>query len=300
MSDKSDRAFRILGWGLMVGFFLFLLFFLVLMANAQGESAGVTYYVTGDHVRVRAEPNTDSQIVGHYNTGDEVQVAYIESGWALLMDGNYMSAKFLSTEAPAKANEMFVLGPGVRERSSTDTSSDANVICKHEAGESVFVEGDPVDGWYKLVDGGYMSAEFLSADYDDIYRHCAEVYQDIVIVSKRFQKARFYHYKALYADDVVTGHATNSPTPTGLYKVIKKIQGVYLNGNQDTYVAYGVYFLPTYLVHDAETFPWRKTGFGGDIYKTNGSGGCVNTRTAFSEIVWRYSTVDVTYVLILP
>jgi hypothetical protein len=79
----------------------------------------------------------------------------------------------------------------------------------------------------------------------------------------------------------------------------RKIRGVNLNGNEDTYVAYGVYFKNGYLVHDAESFPWRKTGFGGEIYKTNGSNGCINTPTAFSKIFYDYCS-ECTYVLIIP
>lgn len=299
MSDKSEKATRIVGYALFVGFFLFLLFFIVLMGNAQAEEAAGVYYVTGDHVRMRAEPSTDAQVVGHYDKGDEVQVICIDNGWATLANGYYMSAQFLTTEEPISVGTMFILGPGVRERSSADTSSDANIVCEHGAGETVIVEGDPVDGWYKLTNGNYISADFLSANYDDIFTHCAQQYKDILIVSISKQEARFYHYNMLYVDDVVTGHASKSPTPLGLTKVSRKIAGVYLNGNEDTYVEYGVYFRDGYLVHDAEHFPWRKTGFGGDIYKTNGSGGCVNTRTSFVEIFYRYSAIDVTYVLIM-
>ncbi len=303
MSDKSEKMFRMTMWAAVALFFAFILFFCFLMGSAQAEEASKTYYVTGDHVRIRVEPNTDARIVGHLNKGDQVQVTCIVDGWARLIDYNYVSADFLTDEEPRPTNrELFILGPGVRERSTTDTSSDSNIICRHQAGESVLVDFDavPENGWYRLSNGNYISADLVSENYDDIYTHCAEQYQDIIVVSIRNQFAYFSHFGRVWTSDVVTGHATKSPTPTGLYKITKKIAGVYLNGNKDTYVAYGCYFLPSYLIHDAETFPWRKSGFGGDIYKTNGSGGCVNTPTAFSEIVYRYASVDVTYVLILP
>ena len=303
MSDKSDKMFRIVMGTTMVLFFAFVLFFCFLMGSAQAEEASKTYYVTGNHVRIRIEPNTDARIVGHLDKGDQVQVTCVVDGWARLIDYNYVSMEFLTEDEPLPTNkELFILGPGVRERSTPDTSSDSNVVCRHQAGESVFVDfgAVPENGWYRLCNGNYISADLVSENYDDIYTHCAEQYQDIIIVSIRNQFAYFSHFGQVWTSDVVTGHMTKSPTPTGLTKVMRKIRGVYLNGNQDTYVEYGVYFREGFLVHDAEKFPWRKTGFGGDIYKTNGSGGCVNTPTAFSEIVYRYSSVNVTYVLIMP
>ena len=279
-------------------FFVFMLGFIVLMGNAQAEGYTVMT-VTGDHVREREEPNLDAYVTGHYNKGDKVQVLNIEDNWALLSNSYYINANFLTEDelVPEPTNEFFVTAPGARERMEPNTSG--KIVCEHGAGESVFVDGDPVDGWYKLTNGNYISAELVSQNYDDIYVHCFEHYQDVLIVSIRRQDARFQHY-GFYADtEVVTGHATKSPTPTGTYMAGRKIKGVYLNGNPDTYVAYGVYFDDGYLVHDAESFPWRKTGFGGEIYKTNGSGGCVNTPTEFSRIFYELCS-EYTYILIIP
>ena len=287
-----------ISWTCFVLFFVFMLGFIVLMGNAQAEGYTVMT-VTGDHVREREEPNLDAYVTGHYNLGDKVNVLEIVNGWALLSNGYYMNANFLTEDelTPTPSNELFVIAPGARER--TEPNMSGKIVCEHGAGESVYADGDPIDGWYKLTNGNYIFAEMVSANYDDIYAHCAGHYRDILIVSIRRQNAVFYHYGATYESDVVTGHATKSPTPTGLSMAGKKIRGVYLNGNKDTYVAYGVYFKDGYLVHDAETFPWRKTGFGGEIYKTNGSGGCVNTPTAFSKIFYE-SCSECTYVLIIP
>lgn len=287
-----------IGWTCFVLLFVFLLGFIVLMGNAQAEGCTVMT-VTGDHVREREEPNLDAYVTGHYNTGDKVQVLNIENGWALLSNGYYMNANFLTEDelVPTPSNEFFVTAPGARERMEPNASG--KIVCEHGAGESVFVDGNPVDGWYKLTNGNYIAEELISQNYNDIYTHCFEHYQDILIVSIRNQDAKFYHYGFRANADVVTGMANTTPTPTGISKAGRKICGVYLNGNPNTYVAYGVYFKDGYLVHDAESFPWRKSGFGGDIYKTNGSNGCVNTPTEFSRIFYERCS-EHTFILIIP
>ena len=297
----SNRGIKATGVACFVLFFAFVLTFIILMAGAQAESYTVMT-VTADHVREREEPSLDAYVTGHYDTGDKVNVISIEDDWALLDNGYYVFASFLvegESEPEVISYSYFVIAPGARERTSPNATSSDNIACEHQAGDVVQVAAPALDGWYRLLNGNYIAEELISQNYDDIFTHCAEHYRDILIVSICRQHAIFYHYDATYESDVVTGHATKSPTPTGLYKAGKKIRGVYLNGNKDTYVAYGVYFENGYLVHDAESFPWRKTGFGGEIYKTNGSGGCVNTPTAFSKIFYE-SCSECTYVLIIP
>lgn len=71
---------------------------------------------------------------------------------------------------------------------------------------------------------------------------------------------------------VVTG--INNGTPTGNFKVLNKATNVNLKGaDYISHVNYWIAFIgSSYGMHDAS---WRST-FGGNIYKYNGSHGCVN------------------------
>ena len=73
----------------------------------------------------------------------------------------------------------------------------------------------------------------------------------------------------------VTGDVSKRrSTPTGVYAVFGHVQGTYLTG--PTWKNWVDYWMPFTRggcgLHDAT---WRKN-FGGEIYKTNGSHGCVN------------------------
>ena len=89
---------------------------------------------------------------------------------------------------------------------------------------------------------------------------------------------KLYYYennKLVLTSDVVTGK--NNGTPTGNYKVLSKKKDVYLKGsNYVEHVDYWIAFIGrVYGIHDAS---WRSE-FGGDIYKKDGSHGCVNMPT---------------------
>jgi lipoprotein-anchoring transpeptidase ErfK/SrfK len=89
---------------------------------------------------------------------------------------------------------------------------------------------------------------------------------------------KLYYYennKLILTSDVVTGK--KDKTPRGNYKVLRKKKDIYLKG--DTFldhVDYWVAFIGgLYGIHDAS---WRSE-FGGDIFQSDGSHGCVNMPT---------------------
>lgn len=97
-----------------------------------------------------------------------------------------------------------------------------------------------------------------------------------------------------FSTDVVTGCRNNgTTTPTGLYSILNKDTNVTLKGRNangskySSFVNYWMAFLgSSYGIHDAS---WR-TSFGGDIWITNGSHGCINVPP--SKMAKLYKMVD--------
>ena len=86
----------------------------------------------------------------------------------------------------------------------------------------------------------------------------------------------FYKNGALLVEgDVVTGNVSNNcSTPTGIYELKFKQKDAILKGEgYSTHVSFWMPFNGGIGIHDAI---WRYA-FGGNIYKTNGSHGCVNS-----------------------
>lgn len=84
--------------------------------------------------------------------------------------------------------------------------------------------------------------------------------------------------------DVVTGNVNNNcSTPTGIYKLKYKQKDATLRGdNYSTEVSFWMPFNGGIGIHDAK---WRYE-FGGNIYRTNGSHGCVNAPYYLANIIF--------------
>lgn len=85
--------------------------------------------------------------------------------------------------------------------------------------------------------------------------------------------------------DFVSGDMRDkNGSPDGIFKIVEKRTNTILRG--EDYASPVDYFMPfAYNVgfHDAS---WRKK-FGAEIYKTNGSHGCINLPTDFAEILYK-------------
>lgn len=96
--------------------------------------------------------------------------------------------------------------------------------------------------------------------------------------------------------DCVTGNLSTSPTPVGTYSVWYKRSDFNMLDDPRYYTHYATFFNGGIAIHDADA--WRSE-YGGEIYKTNGSHGCVNTPLSFSELAYLNTDIG-TRVVILP
>lgn len=107
-----------------------------------------------------------------------------------------------------------------------------------------------------------------------------------VEVNMTEQHLWFYKNGSLVTQgDVVTGNiSNNTSTPEGVYKVEYKQRNATLSGQgYDSPVDFWMPFNGNIGVHDAT---WRDA-FGGDIYKTKGSHGCVNAPYELARTIYK-------------
>ena len=101
----------------------------------------------------------------------------------------------------------------------------------------------------------------------------------------------FYKDGYLVVDgDVVTGNLSEDgcETITGVYKIYSMQRNAVLTGpDYASPVDFWMPFSGNYGLHNA---PWR-TEFGGDIYKTNGSHGCVNLSYSLAQKIYENAYV---------
>lgn len=117
--------------------------------------------------------------------------------------------------------------------------------------------------------------------YGDYSLNIGDTYIDVDISKQTL--VYFRDGKKMISYPVVTGcRNTGTTTPTGLFSILSKERNVTLKGRNangskySSFVQYWMAFLgSSYGIHDAS---WRSE-FGGDIWITNGSHGCINSPT---------------------
>jgi hypothetical protein len=151
-------------------------------------------------------------------------------------------------------------------------------------------------GWRVDVNGeiAYLTEAVKKgekASREPLYSHSGASYNanDIgntyVEINLAAQHLWYYQNGALLAEgDVTTGNVSNgNGTPTGIYRLKYKDTDAILRGEDYSVpVAYWMPFNNDIGIHDAT---WR-TEFGGKIYLTSGSHGCINAPYSLAETIF--------------
>ena len=161
----------------------------------------------------------------------------------------------------------------------------------YPSSQTVESEGFVTTGGVTITnyDGSFQNQKIIDVDAEIAYLASAimeqrtEVHETIYTVGGTYieidiSSQVLYYYRdgvLAFTTDVVTGNAgAGRDTPTGVYAIRGKQTDINLVG--DDYVSHVNYWMNfignSYGIHDAD---WR-TYFGGTIYLTNGSHGCVN------------------------
>lgn len=135
---------------------------------------------------------------------------------------------------------------------------------------------------------------------EPIYKNTLDLSSYVEIDLTRQKVWMYYNGECILDTPCVTGNvAQGHSTPTGMFYLRGKTRNTYLRGyNNDgsrysSYVNFWMPFYKGYGMHDAS---WRKN-FGGNIYKTNGSHGCVNLPYKAAKTI--YEHIDSTMPIII-
>lgn len=174
-------------------------------------------------------------------------------------------------------------------------------------GDQIITGHGGMYGWQMNVDKTRdnlvsMIESTESGDVEIVWNHKAQAWgeNDIgnsyIEVSIRRQKMWLYKDgQKVVETDVVTGRDTESRrTPTGLFKVWSRETDRYLSGNNaqsGSYRSHVDWWMPiNYADVGIHNATWRNN-FGGTIYKSDGSHGCINTPTDAMKQIFEKSFV---------
>lgn len=192
----------------------------------------------------------------------------------------------LSGEADEKAVRSFVKRIATRydnvnnERQFTTLTGATVTLTDNNYGWSVDQEGETAQLIEDINSHENVSREpvWATTGYGSYSLDIGDTYVDIDVTKQKL--TYFENGKKAFSCDVVTGCLNNgTTTPEGLFTVLGKDTNVTLKGrnaNGSKYTSFVSYWIPflgtSYGMHDAT---WRSS-FGGDIWVTSGSHGCVN------------------------
>ena len=149
-------------------------------------------------------------------------------------------------------------------------------------------DGYKFDGWYKKgkkISDSKVKTLKKSKSFTYVAKFIKKNPKTYIKVSISKQKLWYYkNGKLKKTSKVVTGMRHEHDTPKGLFVIRSKARKIYLIGEDyRSYVNYWMPFYGGYGLHDAT---WRSY-FGGDIYKYNGSHGCVNLPYSVAKYLYK-------------
>ncbi len=245
------------------------------------EKSETTYLYTTTNLNFREGPSTKYNRITLLRTDTKLELLeHLDNNWYKVryngqigyVSGDYVS--FNSSKSYRKDIKQVVYATttlNLREKATTDSQS-LYKLSPYETCEVLETIGD----WYKVRCAdqiGYVNKSYTKSLKDKF-----------VVVDISEQKLTLYNNNEIILEtDIVSGKKGTHDTPTGMYSVQSKTTDTYLTGaDYRTHVDYWMPFYYGYGLHDAD---WRYN-FGGTIYETNGSHGCVNIPPQYADDVY--------------
>lgn len=234
--------------------------------------------------KVKVSSNLNSNVVGDYKIQYQLKINYLRFSETL-----FRQVKVVDTTKPKlKINGSKEVTVYIGDKYNEPTYS---AIDNYDGDitESVKVQSN-IDlkkiGTYEI---NYSVSDSSGNETSDkVIVHVKGKKNPYVVVSISKQTLKYYEYgQVVLSSNVVTG--INGKTPTGTFKVLNKATNIILKGKDyQSFVNYWIAFKGVaFGFHDAS---WRSR-FGGNIYKYNGSHGCVNM--PYSKVKQLYNMISI-------
>lgn len=231
-------------------------------------NTSITYEILGEEQTIDAE-----QMQKFIQVGEDYQVGFNEKEIEKYVQS--LASKY-NTYADVRSfktssGDTIEIGGGDYGWIVNKTEEAEQIKADMEAGEAV--KREPV----------YSQRAFVE-EKDDIGNTYIEI---------DYTKQHLWYYKdgALVVEsDIVSGNISlNSGSPDGVFKIVYKDSPAVLKGEDyESNVNYFMPFAYNVGVHDAS---WRNGKFGGEIYKTSGSHGCINVPLEVAQTIYENAKV---------
>lgn len=259
------------------------------MVYLEREDCYKTAEITSENLELIKECNTLNSFVS-------AKVVYDWNGVEEVVDGKLISEWIICEDGEVSLDEEKV-AEYVREKSREhDTYSKERSFSTADGREITLKTGNY--GWRTdrtaeteaLIEAVYQGKE---TEREPLYSMTAlhkgqnDIGNSYVEIDLASQKLYLFSEGSLILEtDLVSGNVSRGwTTPAGVFGLTYKTKNAVLRGdNYETPVSYWMPFNGNIGMHDAV---WRGS-FGGDIYMTNGSHGCINLPFSAAEQIYEY------------
>ena len=225
-----------------------------------------------------------------------VTITYTFGNNTETLDGSVISSWITADGLEAELNQEKVEEYVASLRKKYDTIFRSRTFMT-SYGKEITIDSGDYGWWMNYTQEALELAEMIkngeSGERTPVYYQTAASYEKpdygttYVEINLTAQHLFYYQDGTLILEsDFVSGNSARGyDTPDGVYSITYKQRNATLTGeNYETPVSYWMPFNGNIGMHDAS---WRNT-FGGDIYKTNGSHGCINLPVSVAQELYGY------------
>lgn len=152
--------------------------------EVQSEYADIAIAQVDNYVNVRAEANTDSEVVGKlYNKSAATVLSTTEDGWYQITSGNvtgYIKCEYLVVGNEELAKEVSTRYATVTTQTlyvRSEPTTDASVLTMLPEGDDLVVTDESNDGWVKVTTeagDGYISTDYVTLSTEYVHAESKE------------------------------------------------------------------------------------------------------------------------------
>lgn len=248
------------------------------------------------YAEVNADDKTLNELAVQANKYISANIIYNWNGSDVVVDGDVISGWIVITKDSATLDEEKIREFVTEQAELYDTYGKNRIFHTTDGREIELKSG--AYGWktdkeaeIETLTAAVKNGETQSREPAYIYTAAAPGQQDIgnsyVEIDLSNQHLYLYVESAIIVEsDFVSGNASRGwNTPAGVYGLTYKARNAVLRGEgYETPVNYWMPFNGNIGMHDAT---WRGS-FGGQIYETNGSHGCINLPLENAKIIYEY------------
>lgn len=257
--------------------------------NLEEKGCYKTARVSGDNEELK-------EALEQANTYAAVRVTYDWNGNEIVVDGN-TAREWIEIEGDTVGLNEEKVRAYIAELADIYDTYGRNKVFHTTDGREIELKSNAF-GWQTdqetetaALIKSVKSGETISKQPAYSYTAAKEGQMDIgnSYVEMDLSKQHLYLYvdgELIVESDFVSGNASRGwNTPAGVFGLTYKTRNAVLRGDDyETPVSYWMPFNGNIGMHDAT---WRGS-FGGDIYKTNGSHGCINLPYENAKIIYEY------------